>query len=107
MDGTSRPQDEALEHVSGQPLLGEEEFWLLVNGLVAETAPRVFAVVQEYGDHEDGWVAAWGLAFEDRAEVIRVDCGARMSVRSPESALRYFRSTAACVPRVVWAPVIS
>ena len=43
-----------------------------MDGLVADFAPRVFAVVQEYGDRVDGRIAAWGVAFTDHTEVIGV-----------------------------------
>ncbi|RDG37275.1 hypothetical protein DVH02_15465 [Streptomyces corynorhini] len=58
--------------------------------VVADSAPRLFAVVQEVGDREDGWVAAWGLAFEGRAEVVAGGGDVRMSLSSAEGALRYF-----------------
>lgn len=82
--------------------LGTDTFEALLEDLVRESAPRVFAVVQELGEREDGWVAAWGMAFEDRAEVLGVHCNARMSLRSPESALRYFNAEADARPRLVW-----
>jgi hypothetical protein len=46
------------------------EFDLAVQGLVDDSAPRLFAIVQVYGEREDGRVAAWGMELEDRAEVI-------------------------------------
>jgi hypothetical protein len=76
----------------------------LVNQLVTEIAPRLFAVVQEYGDHEDGRVAAWGLAFDDRVEVIGAEGSPRMSLRAPESALRFYRGDRITV-RLKWLVV--
>ncbi|MEW1724471.1 hypothetical protein [Streptomyces sp. NPDC093109] len=70
--------------------LGHDEYASLLAEVVADSAPRLFAVVQEVGDREDGWVAAWGLAFEDRAEVVAGGGGGRMCLPSAEGALRYF-----------------
>ncbi|MFJ1643777.1 hypothetical protein [Streptomyces sp. NPDC088258] len=70
--------------------LGHGEYAALLAEVVADSAPRLFAVVQEVGDREDGWVAAWGLAFEDRAEVVPYGGGVRMSLPSAEGALRHF-----------------
>lgn len=71
------------------------------------SAPRMFAVVQEFGEREDAWVAAWGLAFEDRAEVVGVHGGTWMSLRSPEAALRYFSPDKATRPRLIWPRSVS
>lgn len=54
-----------------------------MEGLVADAAPRVFALVEEQGEREDGWVFAWGLAFEERVCVVRESGGL---VESFESA---------------------
>jgi hypothetical protein len=58
--------------------------------MVADEAPRLFAVVQEYGERVDGQIAAWGMAFADHAEVVSVKRGMRMSLQAPEKALRMF-----------------
>lgn len=47
---------------------------------MADEVPRLFAVVQEYGKRVDGRIAAWGLAFEDCAEVVRLDSVGRLSL---------------------------
>ncbi len=84
------------------PLCDEAEFAREVNELVADEAPRLFAVVHEYGERVDGCVAAWGLAFEDHVEVIGVG-GRRRHVitRSPERAARAFRRPH-ITTRLVW-----
>jgi hypothetical protein len=41
--------------------------------MVAAHAPRIFAVVQEWGERVDARIAAWGLSFEDHAELLGVD----------------------------------
>lgn len=74
--------------------------------LVADTAPRLFAVVQEYLDESgdlDACVAAWGLAHEDgTAHVVAVDGSRTLSLRSPERACFYFSVQANTTARVIW-----
>lgn len=89
------------------PLLvrGEEEFHELVNEMVDGEAPRLFAVVQEYreeGASPDGRVAAWGMAFEDHAEVVGVSDGVRMSLRKPDGATRLYGRRPEIAARIVW-----
>ena len=84
------------------PLCDEETFAGILEGMVADEAPRVFAIVQEYGERVDGYIAAWGMAFDHRAEVISVQGGLRISTRSAESALRGFDCGNRIRPRVVW-----
>ncbi|MFD8590076.1 hypothetical protein ACFV1B_11115 [Streptomyces sp. NPDC059637] len=67
-----------------------EEFKALLEDLVEDTAPRLFALVEEEGDRADGWVLGWGMAFEDRATVLRADGRAVHHHRSAESAHRFF-----------------
>ncbi|HJD84555.1 hypothetical protein [Kitasatospora aureofaciens] len=75
-------------------------------GLVLDTAPRLFAVVQvcdEGREDADGWVAAWGLV--DHAgptHVITLDGRARMTLPSPERALRHFAGRPGITARLVW-----
>lgn len=69
---------------------------------VADEAPKVFAVVQEYGNRGDYRIAAWGIAFDDRAEVVAVDRGMRMSLREPEGALRGFAWGSHINSHLVW-----
>lgn len=86
----------------GQPLCGEPEFATLLENMVADEAPRVFAVVQEYGDRVDACIAAWGIAFTDRTEVVSVECGMRMSLQTPEQALCGFNFGSHIRARLVW-----
>ncbi|MEV7866042.1 hypothetical protein AB0P17_08050 [Streptomyces sp. NPDC088124] len=85
-----------------QPICGREEFTALLRGIVTDTAPRLFAVVQEYGDRVDGRVAAWGMAFEEHADVISVEGHRRTRAASPEQALRAYRLGTRAVPRLMW-----
>lgn len=63
-----------------RPLGDEAEFAELVKALVADTAPCLFALVEECGERADGWIVAWGMQFEDHAEVVAADRGLRISV---------------------------
>lgn len=58
--------------------------------LVAGEAPRLFAVVEHDPEVQ---VAAWGLAFEDSAEVVSEDGSLRMSLQGPESVLHLFKGS--------------
>ncbi|WP_380282067.1 hypothetical protein [Kitasatospora purpeofusca] len=75
-------------------------------GLVLDTAPRQFAVVQVYDTGElpaDGWVVAWGLAHGDgAAHLLVVDGQTRMTLASPERALRLFAGRPGLSARLVW-----
>jgi len=78
----------------------EEEFAQEVAELVADEAPRVFALVQEYGERIDGRVIAWGMAFDDHAEVVGVHRRLRGSFPSAGRARRAFSRRAKI--RLVW-----
>ncbi|MGH3855000.1 MAG: hypothetical protein ACRDR6_16195 [Pseudonocardiaceae bacterium] len=54
------------------PLCDEAEFAAEVEGLVADFAPRLFALVEEAGVRVDGRIVAWGMTFEDHADVVGV-----------------------------------
>ncbi len=84
------------------PVCDEPEFAAILEGMVADEAPRLFAVVQEYGDRVDGRIAAWGMAFDDHAEVVSVKRGLRMSLPAPENALRLFKVGSHIQARLVW-----
>ncbi len=68
------------------PLCAEPEFAALLEGLVADFAPRLFALVEEQGERVDGCVFAWGMAFDDHAEVVGVDRVIRGSFGSADTA---------------------
>ncbi|MFJ6138261.1 hypothetical protein [Kitasatospora sp. NPDC092286] len=75
-------------------------------GLVLDTAPRLFAVVQVCGNGRadaDGWVVAWGLADGDGSTyVVGVDGQTRMTVASPERAVHLFTGQPGITARLVW-----
>ncbi|MDU0287693.1 hypothetical protein [Saccharothrix longispora] len=77
------------------------DFDTFLTEMVAEDAPRLFAVVRVH-DNVDADVAAWGLAFADHAEVVSVDGGRRMRLRSPERAVRLLGRPPAADVRLVW-----
>ncbi|MCC8244231.1 hypothetical protein [Saccharothrix luteola] len=88
-----------------KPLCDEAEFAALLETMAATSAPRVFAVVQEFGERLDGWVVGWGFAFDDRAEVFSVHDHSRMSLGKPENALHLFSSPRNQLKaRLVWLP---
>ncbi|WP_016697734.1 hypothetical protein [Actinoalloteichus spitiensis] len=87
---------------TGPRLPDRAEFMELIESMVADFAPRMFAVVQEYGDRVDARVAAWGIAFDDHAAVVAVDGGLRMNLSSPEHALRGFNWGPDITARLVW-----
>lgn len=84
------------------PMCGAEEFAELVAEMVAEDAPRLFAVVQEYGDRVDARIAAWGLAHPDHVDVIGVDGVVHVSATAPESVLQRFGRRANTSAHLVW-----
>ena len=86
-----------------EPLGDAEAFSALLAEMVADQAPRVFAVVQEYGDRLDGRIAAWGMAFDESVAVFGTSGNMFVSPRSPEDMTDRFRAGAGVTPRVVWA----
>ncbi len=85
-----------------EPLGDEQQFAEILEGMVATFAPRVFAVVQVYGERVDGRVAAWGLAFEDHVAVFGVDGRLQMTSQEPEDALPRFAWGRHITTRLVW-----
>ena len=101
VEQTDQPPAE-VEPATLTPLCGETEFAQEVAELVADEAPRLFAVVQEYGERVDGRIAAWGMAFEDRADIVSVNRGLHLNLRSPERAVRAFTRRPHITARLVW-----
>lgn len=85
------------------PLCSEEKFAEMVAGMVADNAPRLFAIVAEYGDRVDAKCAAWGMAFEDCVYAVDVPSNGLHIAQTVESVLRRFRVSAHVTPRLVWA----
>jgi hypothetical protein len=77
-------------------------FGQLMRAMVADCAPQVFAVVQVHGEEEESRIVAWGMAFDDHAEVVTVDGSVRMSLPSPERAVRRFAYAPQLSAQLVW-----
>jgi hypothetical protein len=84
------------------PLCGEAEFAAIVASMVADESPRLFAVVQEYGDRVTARIAAWGFAFDDHAELVSVDRSLRIGLGTPGGALRILARHPHISTRLVW-----
>lgn len=80
----------------------EPGFAAIMESIVADEAPRLFAIVQEYGERVDGRIAGWGMAFDDHAEVASLDRAIRGSLHVPEDALRLFNFGSHIHARLVW-----
>lgn len=79
-----------VEAADVEPPVSEEEFAEEVRELVASSAPRVFALVEEYGERVDGRIIAWGMASTMRMSTLRwsasaVACGGATRRRSARS----------------------
>jgi hypothetical protein len=78
----------------------------LLNEVAREEAPRLFALVEEYGHGEDVRVAGYGLAYADRADVNSVEGDFQLHSESAESARTLFeissRSAGVRQIHVVW-----
>jgi hypothetical protein len=94
---------EIYEVDDGTPLCGEEEFTAMVTEMVNDEAPRLFAVVQELGQREDGRIAGWGMAFTDHTAVLR-GTGSWLHVSSPDRARRVLSRAPDVTARLVWLP---
>lgn len=94
------------DHSDGLPmaveesLCSEEEFAQEVRELVAQEAPQLFALVEEYGERVDGRIVGWGIAFEDHVEVLGANGGLCASLPSAERAHRLFSRSRKI--RLVW-----
>ncbi len=104
MDTTAtHPLDTFVPDPTGTPpLCSEEDFADLLEQLVADSAPRMFAVVQEYGERVDGRIAAWGIAFDDHVEVVGTEGGLRMTLESAERVRRALTWGSHITARLVW-----
>lgn len=102
-ESDGHPLDALVRDPSGDPpLCDEPEFAQLVEGMVADEAPRLFAVVQEYGDRVDARIAAWGMSFDDHADVIGIEGELHLGVPSPDRVVRVFGIGTRVASRLVW-----
>nr|CEL14300.1 hypothetical protein [Kibdelosporangium sp. MJ126-NF4]CTQ88667.1 hypothetical protein [Kibdelosporangium sp. MJ126-NF4] len=71
--------------------------------MVADQAPKVFAVVLEFGEQTDAQVVAWGMTLDDGAYMTTVDGRNQFMLAEPENALKYVPSRSNITPHLVWA----
>ncbi|GAA3841069.1 hypothetical protein GCM10022243_04300 [Saccharothrix violaceirubra] len=91
-----------------EKIFSRDGFAEVVDGMVTDFAPRLFAVVQVRGDRLDGRVAAWGMAFPEHAEVVTTDGGMRMRVRDADSTVPAFTAQHEDLSAsVVWLPAFN
>jgi hypothetical protein len=79
------------------------DFTTLVAEMVADQAPRLFAIVLEYGEQIDAQILGWGMALDESAYVITVDGKNQYLLSEPENALKYVSSHINATPHLVWA----
>ena len=95
-----------MNELAEQSAPNAEEFTRLMRELAVGEAPRLFALVEEYGEAQDARVAGYGLAYADRAEVNSVEGGFHLSSQSAERARVLFeissRSAGTRRVHVVW-----
>ncbi|MGP4021620.1 hypothetical protein [Saccharopolyspora sp. 5N708] len=67
-----------------------------MNELVRVSEPRTFALVEEIEDRfgRDGELIAWGMQFDDHAELVGADGCMRGTFASAQSAVDLFSQTA-------------
>lgn len=94
--------------VSPRPSLPDprDRFADEIRALVEATAPRLFAVVEQFetdSGERDARVAAWGLMHDDgTAQVTAVDGGFRMSLRTPDRATQLISLRPGSIGCLVW-----
>jgi hypothetical protein len=76
--------DTATQAEIGEALLAE------LRKITTEQAPALFALREQLEGSDLGVVEYWGMAFDDRAEVVDMKGATRGSFRSAESAHRLF-----------------
>ncbi|MDJ0460465.1 hypothetical protein [Streptomyces sp. H27-C3] len=83
-----------------------EAFAREMRDLVEATAPRLFAVVEQFATRDgepDGRVAAWGLAHQDgSAYVTSADGSMRMSLRTAERAAEWISLRPGSSGSLIW-----
>jgi hypothetical protein len=95
--------DDLVPDPTGLPALcPADEFEDVVAQIVAESLPRLFAVVQEYGTRVGVKVAGWGLVHDDGVDVIDIAGGVHLRVPQPEDVLRDFTVRNRITARIAW-----
>ena len=70
----------------GRGISTEAGFATRLREVAREGAPRLFALVEEYGEAQDARVAGYGLAYENRADVTSVEGDFRLRSENAENA---------------------
>ncbi|SMD11144.1 hypothetical protein SAMN05661093_04747 [Kibdelosporangium aridum] len=89
--------------------MGEPPPWVdatfteLMAEMVADQAPRVFAVVLEFGEQTDAQIIAWGMELDEGAYMTTLDGRNQYMLADPENALMYVRRRSNTTPHLVWA----
>ncbi|NHD17602.1 MULTISPECIES: hypothetical protein [unclassified Actinopolyspora] len=83
------------------PLGTREEFMAQLQGVVTENAPGLFALCEEIGDRHDAVIHYWGMAHEDRTDLIGTEGTLHLGFRDAATA----RQRLACrrTLHLVWA----
>jgi hypothetical protein len=98
----AHPLDRLVVDPTGRPPMCDEEMFVsILDEMVADEAPRMFAIVQEYGERVDARIAGWGMSFDDRAVAFDTE-GTIMKLQAAENALRGFGFGSHIRPRLVW-----
>ncbi len=70
--------------------------------MVADQAPRLFAIVLEYGTGIDARIVAWGMELDEGAYMTTVDGRRQYALADAEGALGYIRGNPDTTPRLIW-----
>ena len=88
--------------IAQRPLWTPEEFEVELAEMVAEEAPRLFAVVREHPGWVDAEISAWGMAFGDHADAISLGGTVYLGMPNAERALWFHRAGGRVTPRLMW-----
>lgn len=103
VDDTDSSEIEYVDASELSPIGNEKEFAREIGRMVAEEAPRLFALCEELGDRADAVTVAWGMSFDDFAEVVSAaHDGVRGIFSSAERARKRLSSGEKIKIRLVW-----
>nr|CEL13518.1 hypothetical protein [Kibdelosporangium sp. MJ126-NF4]CTQ99203.1 hypothetical protein [Kibdelosporangium sp. MJ126-NF4] len=70
--------------------------------LVADQAPRLFAVAFEFDGPEEPVIAAWGMDFDDSAYMVTANGNTHFSLATADNALNYVRTGPSATSHLIW-----
>ncbi|ONI84274.1 hypothetical protein ALI144C_15550 [Actinosynnema sp. ALI-1.44] len=79
------------------------DFNTMIAQIVTDQAPRVFAVVLEFGEQTDAEIVGWGLELDHGAYMVTADGRNQYALAEPGNALRYLRNRSNVKPHLIWA----